>query len=551
MLLYYKNIHGEEPSVQEVPSPAQEQSNHSESFDYLAEALREAGSGRSQSGLRAWLATLDMVLRAIEQTAWELRGLADQAVGLWDSLSKDWKAFAQDFRDVRDQAAGWPAKISRLSSTGWMLFKVSGSYRLWGTRSAFLSRKNLPAALEALHETNARRFYDTSVQQGGAFLKVGQMLSARPDLLPKPWIDHLSKLQDQAPEFPFEEVKKVIEEDLGMPLNKAFSKFEKKPIAAASIGQVHKAKAKDGKWVAVKVQRPGIGDLIDLDMSLLEVFLESLKSLLPPTDYETISREVRARVRAELDYEAEAKLLAKMEEFFVSDPEVIVPRPLFDLCGERVITTHFVEGRKITDVLDEFKTKNPSKGEEGISQVLGKLLQVYVRQVLELGHFQADPHPGNFLVTKDGKLVLLDFGCARDVSEETLRGYLALVQHFVSGNRDGVTEELFALGFKTASGKPDTLLAFADVFLKEFRKAASAGGGGFSWPTKEELLSQAAELLGAATQDPVIRLPEEFIMLARVFGTMGGLFMHYRPQVDYQQAIFPTLVKAMGKKKAA
>ncbi|MEW6776877.1 MAG: AarF/UbiB family protein [Bdellovibrionota bacterium] len=538
--------------MQEVPSPAQKQSNHSESFDYLAEALREAGSGRSQSGLRAWLATLDMVLRAVEQTAWELRGLADQAVGLWDSLSKDWKAFAQDFRDVRDQAAGWPAKISRLSSTGWMLFKVSGSYRLWGTRLAFLPRKKLPAALEALHETNARRFYDTSVQQGGAFLKVGQMLSARPDLLPKPWIDHLSKLQDQAPEFPFEEVKKVIEEDLGMPLTKAFSKFEKKPIAAASIGQVHKAKTKDGQWVAVKVQRPGIGDLIDLDMSLLEVFLESLKSLLPPTDYETISREVRARVRAELDYEAEAKLLAKMEEFFQSDPGVIVPRPLFDLCGPRVITTVFVEGRKITDVLDEFKGKNPEKGEEGLSKVLGKLLQVYVRQVLELGHFQADPHPGNFLVTKDGKLVLLDFGCARDVSEETLQSYLLLVQHFISGNKDGVIEELWALGFKTASGKPDTLLAFADIFLKEFRKAAASnGGGGFSWPTKEELLSQAAELLGAATADPVIRLPEEFIMLARVFGTMGGLFMHYRPQVDYQQAIFPTLVKAMGKKKAA
>ena len=152
---------------------------------------------------------------------------------------------------------------------------------------------------------NAARFRDLCREQGGAFLKVGQLLSARADLLPAPWVDKLSCLQDAAPPVATEEIVARLEEELGAPLSELFARFEETPLAAASIGQVHLAELLDGREVAVKVQRPGVDALVALDMDLLELFLHGLTSMLPPSDYATIVAEVRALVLDELDYAKE------------------------------------------------------------------------------------------------------------------------------------------------------------------------------------------------------------------------------------------------------
>jgi ubiquinone biosynthesis protein len=416
-----------------------------------------------------------------------------------------------------------------------MLTRVLADYRLHAIYSAFLSRRRAAAALERIHRRSAQRFYATSVSQRGAFLKVGQMLSARPDLLPRPWIDTLSSLQDAAPAEPFSHVRATVEAELGAPLAERFAAFDEAPLAAASIGQVHRARTLDGAEVAVKVQRPGIGELIEHDLALLELFLNGIRGVLPPSDYATIAAEVRRMLARELDYRAEATAMARMARFFDGMPGVRVPRPIESLSSARVLTATFIAGDKITVALE----REPARA----SEVLGTLLEVYLRQVLEAGFFQADPHPGNFLVTDAGELVLLDFGCARELAPSVRRGYLALVRALLTDDRAQLVAQFSELGFATASGEPATLEAFAAALLDGFRTAALTGAP-LTWPTRQELFARAAGLFEAAERDPVTRLPPEFVMIARVFGTLGGLFQHYAPKIDYARRVLPHLFAA-------
>ena len=339
----------------------------------------------------------------------------------------------------------------------------------------------------------------------------------------------------------------VIEADFGRPLAELFAWFDEEPIAAASIGQVHRALTRDGRIVAVKVQRPGIERLIELDLSLLETAVQSLRSMFPPTDTGTIVAEVRAMVRRELDYANEVRMMGRVADFFEDHPGIVVPRPVPDLCGRRVFASSFVEGRKITLALDEWQrlsAEGDRQAESRIGSLLGLLLESYLRQVLEAGVFQADPHPGNLLVTQEGRLVVLDFGCTRPMPERTRGLYLGLMQAFLVGDLDAMATLFDELGFATRSGRPDTLHAFAEALLTSFRKAAEQGES-FVWMSSDEVFAQAAHLLERSEQDPVIRIPSEFVMLGRVFGTLGGLFHHYRPRIDYARHLFPVLGAAI------
>jgi ubiquinone biosynthesis protein len=479
-------------------------------------------------GLGFALELLDGVLRGLADASWELRDLAEEvaedAASLWRDLEDGASSVSRDVQDLSRELSALPARASRLAGSAWLLTQISASYRVQEVLGAFRSQEGAAEALAALHARNARRFYEASVRQGGAFLKVGQLLSARMDLLPEPWVTELSRLQDAVPAVPIEAVRTTIEQDFGKPLSDLFLSFDEEPVAAASIGQVHRATTHDGSVVAVKVKRPGIEELVELDLSLLETAIQSLRSMFPPSDYETIVAEVRTMVRGELDYANEVRMMERVADFFEDHPGIVVPRPVPGLCGERVFASSFVEGRKITLALDEWQhrqAEGDAQAEARIGSLLGLLLESYLRQVLEAGVFQADPHPGNLLVTDAGQLVVLDFG-----------------------DLDAMAGLFDELGFATRSGRPDTLHAFADALLQSFRKASEQGAA-FVWMTPDEVFAQTAQLLERSEQDPVIRIPSEFVMLGRVFGTLGGLFHHYRPRIDYGRHLFPVLGAAL------
>ena len=489
------------------------------------------------------LASIDEWIDRVEDAAWQLRGVAEHLSETWRTLADDWGALARDGAALGRELGGWPARSSRAMSAGWLLAQVAASYRVHAIRSAFLPADAARSERESLHGRNARRFRDGSLRHGGGLLKVGQMLSARPDLLPASWVVELAVLQDAAAPVPFDAVRAIVETDLGALLAERFARFDPEPVAAASIAQVHRARTLDGRDVAVKVQRPDVRALVETDLDLLELFVESLRSLLPVADYPTIVGEVRARVSGELDFEQEGRAMDALAAHFAAHAVIRIPRRVPELCAGRVLTSEFVAGRRITAALDAWRSERDAGDAAAgarIDETLGVLLEAYLRQVLEAGLFQADPHPGNLLVTESGELVLLDFGCACELSPALRDRYLELVRASLAGDTAQVAERLAALGFATRSGRPDTLLRFADALLGALRRAALEGDG-MPWLDEREVAAQARRLLAAVEDDPVIRIPEEFVMLARIFGTLGGLFQHYRPRIDVARHLAPVL----------
>ncbi len=500
-----------------------------------------------QIELPSWLSLIDATVDAIERTAWDLRGIAtstaEQASELWGDLGRDWQRLEGDVRELGSELASWPSRVERLGTPGWMLGRMAASYRLHPTRAAFLTEQAARASLEKIHARNARRFAATSARQGGGVLKVGQLLSTRPDLLPRSWITELSKLQDAAPAVAFPAVRQRVEEDLGAPLEDLFRDFEVTPVAAASIGQVHRAITHDGVTVAVKVMRPDIHRWIELDLDLMELFLESVKAMFPPADYPTIVAELRSMLRQELNYRAEVSMMERLADFFEDRDDIAVPRSLPELCGRNVLVSQFIEGRKITVVLDELleqRDAGDATAGDRLDGILSLLLEAYVRQILVAGVFQADPHPGNFLVTDDDRLVLLDFGCTRTLEAPVRDAYLGLLGSFLAGDSARVAEILNELGFATRSGAPETLHAFAELLLSEFRETMNPEEGSAGLDP-QAAVARASEVMARSHEDPVIRIPPEFVMLARVLLSLSGLFQHYQPSIDYTRPITTVL----------
>lgn len=501
----------------------------------------------ARAQLKLWLQVLDALLSAVEKSAWQVRELSQSTV---EAVQGVQGALERLVLDARSHASTSRSRLQRLTSAALVLARVLASYRLHTTKAAFMSRASAQRAVVRLHDENARRLYELCVRQGGALLKVAQILSTRPDLLPAAYIRELSKLQDAAPPVPLAAIMTVLETELGVPLEELFAAFEHEPLAAASIGQVHRATLHDGREVAVKVQRPGIAELVALDLELLEHFARALSDALPPIDMDTILRETRAMVSSELDYRREAAATQRVATFFVGDDHIFAPQVVAELFTERVLVTEFMAGEKITDVLDQLLQRErdgDGAARPLITTLLSRVLEAYVRQTLELGLFQADPHPGNLLATQEGRLVLLDFGCAKELSAAQRTGLVELASGFVSRDAAAMARALSAIGFTTRSGSAEAIERYAQTVLDEIGVVRARGG---DWPTQLEVISQTALMGRFIGDDPVVQLPDEFVMLGRVFGTLSGLFLHYRPDVSAAARILPLVLIALATRPA-
>jgi predicted unusual protein kinase regulating ubiquinone biosynthesis (AarF/ABC1/UbiB family) len=265
---------------------------------------------------------------------------------------------------------------------------------------------------------------------GPTFVKLGQLLSTRSDLLPVPYLEALSRLQDRVEPFPWEEVRSRVSEELGVRLSKAFRSFEAEPLAAASLGQVHRATLHDGRKVAVKVQRPGIRRVILEDLeafdALAELFDRHTEAgrRLALTD---LLEEFRRVLLHELDYRREARNLETLADRLSSFSRLVVPRPIADFTTSQVLTMSFIPGTKITELASVARLDLDGAG------LAGELARAYIRGVLVDGFFHADPHPGNVLVTTDHRLALIDLGMVARIDPRMRERLLRLVVAITGG----------------------------------------------------------------------------------------------------------------------
>lgn len=291
---------------------------------------------------------------------------------------------------------------------------------------------------------------------GPTFIKLGQLLSTRGDLLPPPYLVALSRLQDEVEPFPYADVERIVAEELGVRISKAFADFEVTPAASASLGQVHRATLRDGRPVAVKVQRPEIRARVLADLEALErlvAFVDEHSERAQRFRLTELLEEFRRTLLAELDYRREAQNLVAVGRSLERFERLFVPRPIDDYSTSRVLTMEYVEGSKLDDVSPLARIELDGEA------IADELFEAYLVQVLVDGLFHADPHPGNILLTRDGRLALIDLG---------------MVGHIAPGMRDRLLKLLIALGEGQSDEVADHALAMstttAESDLERFRQ---------------------------------------------------------------------------------
>jgi predicted unusual protein kinase regulating ubiquinone biosynthesis (AarF/ABC1/UbiB family) len=289
---------------------------------------------------------------------------------------------------------------------------------------------------------------------GPTFVKFGQLLSTRPDVVPPDIIAELRGLQDDVKPFPFSEVERVIAEDFNQPISRLFLEFDEEPIAAASIGQVYRATLKDGREVAVKVQYPGVAGAVRADMQNLDMILRLLKRMTPGLDVKALAEEIKERIVEELDYELEAQNQRSLARIFAGHPFIVVPEVVGSLSRERVLVSEFVSGVGFEELKGRSQAERNRIGEIVFRFFLGCLYRH--RQ------FSGDPHPGNFLLLEDGRMAFLDFGLFKRMDAEPVALELACQRAVSEGDAAKLHELLAASGFLPEPERvdPDNLLAF-------------------------------------------------------------------------------------------
>ncbi len=280
-------------------------------------------------------------------------------------------------------------------------------------------------------------------EMGPTFIKLGQLLSTRQEFLPQPYLEALARLQDKVRPFPGDEVEAIVTSELGVRLSKGFLEFDLEPIAAASLGQVHKARLRDGRLVAVKVQRPGIRRTIREDLDALEEIAGSLDRYTEvgrKTAFLEMLKEFRKTLFAELDYRQEAENLIKLGANLERYERIIVPQPVEDYTTSRVLTMEYVRGTKITSFSPLARLEMDGKA------LAEDLFKAYLDQFLVDGFFHADPHPGNVFVTDDHRIALIDLGMVARVEPEMRESLLRLLLHIAEGRGREAAELSIRMG---------------------------------------------------------------------------------------------------------
>jgi predicted unusual protein kinase regulating ubiquinone biosynthesis (AarF/ABC1/UbiB family) len=348
-----------------------------------------------------------------------------------------------------------------------LFLRVLLSYKLLGLRNLFASSDRKRERLKLLHAKNARMLRERMVAQRGMFIKIGQFLSSRVDLLPEEYTSELSKLQDQVPPAPLADIVKRVTEELG-PLTEVFSSFDEEPVASASLGQVHRACLRDGDCVVVKVQYPGIEDVIAADIRTLNFIARIMKLLFRNINLDVIYSEFSRIVNEELDYIHEGRNAETFSRNFVENPRIKIPIVYWPYTTKTVLTLEYLEGIKITDI--------DSIDDAGIDrkEVARILAGAYSQMFFSDGFFHGDPHPGNIFVRPGPEVILVDFGMTDRIRGRMREGLRNAFSAVVDKDSVGMVRALVDMGFIPLTKDLRPLTQFIDRMFDKYRDISPA-----------------------------------------------------------------------------
>ncbi|KAL1326920.1 hypothetical protein HN51_037042 [Arachis hypogaea] len=441
-------------------------------------------------------------------------------------------------------------------------------FKAWLNNQKFTYKGGMTEEKKTLRRKDLAKWLKESILRlGPTFIKIGQQFSTRVDILPQEYVDQLSELQDQVPPFPSETAIAIVEEELGAPIKSIFDQFDYEPIAAASLGQVHRARLK-GQEVVVKVQRPGLKDLFDIDLKNLRVIAEYLQKVDPKSDgakrdWVAIYDECASVLYQEIDYTKEAANAELFANNFKNMDYVKVPTIIWDYTTPQMLTMEYVPGIKINKIqaLDQLGVDRKRLGRYAVES--------YLEQILSHGFFHADPHPGNIAVddVNGGRLIFYDFGMMGSISPNIREGLLEAFYGVYEKDPDKVLQAMIQMGVLVPTGDMTAVRRTAQFFLNSFEERLAAQRReremataelGFKKPLskeekvmkkKERLAAIGEDLLSIAADQP-FRFPATFTFVVRAFSVLDGIGKGLDPRFDITEIAKPYAMELLRFREA-
>jgi predicted unusual protein kinase regulating ubiquinone biosynthesis (AarF/ABC1/UbiB family) len=410
--------------------------------------------------------------------------------------------------------------ISLFLSIFWAFYSLK-LRKLWRSQTWYEDRRR------ELFVSQARRFRNTAVDLGGLMIKLGQFFSTRVDVLPQAIARELAGLQDEVQPEDFAALRQEAETEFGRPLEEIYEFLDEAPLAAASLGQVHCGRLRvpaggRGQTVAVKIQRPGIEELVDTDLKAVRRVIDLIKLLTDWekfADFDAIFSEFSAIVHEELDYIHEGHNAETIAANLADDREVIIPRIFWEHTTRRVLTMEFEDGMKITDY------EGLAKAGVNRHDLAIRLLQIYIKQILVDGFFHADPHPGNLFITPAGRIILIDFGMVGVISKPLRESLVQLAQNMIQRNYDQVVTLLKKIGFLRRGADAELLAKAIALFMEQI---LGKGEDLFSGD-----LGEIMDNMETLLYENPFQIPANFTFLGRALGTLFGLCVGLDPEINF------------------
>jgi len=407
-----------------------------------------------------------------------------------------------------------------------IFFRVLLSYKFLALRDIFSSQPVHQERLKRLHIKNAIMLRERMVEMRGVLIKIGQFLSSRVDILPEEYTNELSKLQDQVPPTPFKEIAKRVTEELG-PIDEVFSSFDEEPIASASLGQVHRACLRHGDCIVVKVQYPGIDEVIAADIRTLRFVIRILQMLYSHINLEVVYSEFSRIVHEELDYLQEGKNAETFARNFANNPRIKIPLVYWPFTTKKVLTLEYLEGIKITDFAAIDKAGIDRK------EVGRVLAEAYAQMFFADGLFHGDPHPGNIFVRPGPEIILVDFGMVDRISTPLRGGLRRGFSAIVDRDALGLVRSLVDMGFIPLTKDIQPLVHFVERIFQKYRDISASE---FKAMDIDEIGRDIQEALQLS---PSIQIPNNFILFGRVIGMLNGLGSRLDPDTNLIEIAAP------------